>query len=157
MPWLTAFHRFLCSAAWRASYRHCGCPTASTSKAKTSSCTVSGRVRRWLHLPPRWQRPAGLLCRALPILVAGCLSSSVAGGAAPCRAPCALQPLAVQALRAHLAGWYRICLLLRVDRSEGTTDSQRFGEQEHPALWSTGGKLCRQISRRGRRTSAALL
>ena len=105
---------------------------------------LGGRVRRRLHRPPRWQRPAALLCRALPILVASCLSSSVAGGAAPRRAPCALQSLAVQALRAHLAGWYRICLLLRVDRSEGTTDSQRLGEQEHPALWSTGGKLCRQ-------------
>ena len=114
-------------------------------------------MRRRLHRPPRWQRPADLLCRALPILVASCLSSSVAGGAAPRRAPCALQSLAVQALRAHLAGWYRICLLLRVDRSEGTTDSQRLGEQEHPTLWSTGGKLCRQISCHGRRTSAAVL
>jgi hypothetical protein len=40
-------------------------------------------VRRWLHLPPGWQRPAGLVCRARHPLAACLLSPIVAGGGAP--------------------------------------------------------------------------
>src|SRR2546427_10631579 len=73
---------------------------------------ISGRVRRWLHLPPAWQRTTGLVGLVLSITATYLLSSSVAGRAAPCRAADFLQPLEEKAARASPAGWHRFCLLL---------------------------------------------
>jgi len=67
--------RFPRSAAWRARWRHGCCPAAAASRAKTHAGTVSGKVRRWLHLPRGWQRPVRLCCHHLhATLAVGCLT-----------------------------------------------------------------------------------
>jgi len=60
-------------------------------------------VRRWLPLPPMSHRTLAVVCLALPPLPAPRLSSSVAGGAAPCRAAGAPNRLTHKASESPLA------------------------------------------------------
>ena len=69
-------------------------------------------VRRWLHLQPGWQRPAGRACRARQPLAACLLSPAVAGGATLGPAARALQPFEKKPRRKNSAGWHPFCLLL---------------------------------------------
>ena len=75
-----------CPAAWRASCCHGCCSAAAALRVKTSSHTVSRRVRRWLHLPPWWQRSVRLCCYRLhATLAVGCLPLLSQGASAPAR------------------------------------------------------------------------
>jgi len=101
---------------------HPWCAWSRTAGVRTARRT-SG-VRRWLPLPPLSHWTMAVVCLALPPLPAPRLSSSVAGGAAPCRAAGAPQPLDPQGLRAPPGGWHRVCLRLKERPSGGLSTTR---------------------------------
>lgn len=123
------------------------CPAAAAPRVKTNACTMSGRVRRWLHLPPGWQRPARLRYHALGnTLVAVCLIPSVAGGTGSGQAAGMLELLAHTARQGHRARWHGMCFLLEARAHGGPDtggDKGRMHEEvpgaglPHGFLWST--------------------